>query len=208
MRSVITPIEVVDNSGRRRLPRAVRRTQLLDAASTIILNRGFDALTMEALAEEAGVSKGLGYAYFDNVDDIVTTLWEREIDRLYRRAGDALTEHAPFEEQVRASVRAYFDLVEERGSLLEVLGAHLTGPASRSEYRRRQPFVRELAGVVQNEFDARPRDARTLAGLLMGVVGTSAWMWRAYRLPRAEMEAMCVAFMLAGVAAAADADPL
>jgi AcrR family transcriptional regulator len=182
----------------------VRRTQLLDAAGSLITHQGLDALTMEALAEQAGVSKGLGYAYFDNVEDVVQSLWERELDRLYRRMGDALNEHGPFEEQVRAAVSAYFDLVEERGSLLDVLGAHLTGPAAHSERRRRQPFVRELAGLVQHEFDAQPRRARALAALLMTVSATSAWMWRAYRMPRAEVEAACVAFMLAGVAAAAD----
>jgi AcrR family transcriptional regulator len=201
----VVHVSTATPSGRTRLPRAVRRTQLLDAAGSIIVQRGFDSLTMEALADAAGVSKGLGYAYFDNVDDVVRSLWDRELERLYRRLGDALNEHGPFEEQIRASVSAYFDLVEERGSLFEVLSAHLAGPASRSERRRRQPFVREVAGLVQNEFDATPRRARALAGLLMTVSATSAWMWRTYRMPRAETEEMCVAFMLAGVAAGADA---
>jgi AcrR family transcriptional regulator len=204
-RPVLTAVPSPSSGSRTRLPRAVRRTQLLDAAGAIITQQGFDALTMEALAEQAGVSKGLGYAYFDNVEDVVQSLWDRELDRLYRRMGDALNEHAPFEEQVRAAVRAYFDLVEERGPLLDVLGAHLTGPASRSERRRRQPFVRELAGLVQHEFDVQPRRARELSALLMSVSATSAWMWRAYGMPRAEVEEVCVAFMLAGVAAASDA---
>ncbi len=202
-RPVLTPVP--SDGGPARVPRAVRRAQLLDGAASIITHQGFDALTMDALAEQAGVSKGLGYTYFDNVDDVVHALWERELERLYRRMGDALNEHAPFEEQVRAAVRAYFDLVEERGSLLDVLGAHLTGPASRSEQRRRQPFVRELAGLVQHQFDVQPRRARALSALLMSVSATSAWMWRAYGMSRDEVEESCVAFMLAGVAAAADA---
>jgi AcrR family transcriptional regulator len=169
-RPVLTAVPSPSSGSRTRLPRAVRRTQLLDAAGAIITQQGFD-----------------------------------ELDRLYRRMGDALNEHAPFEEQVRAAVRAYFDLVEERGPLLDVLGAHLTGPASRSERRRRQPFVRELAGLVQHEFDVQPRRARELSALLMSVSATSAWMWRAYGMPRAEVEEVCVAFMLAGVAAASDA---
>jgi AcrR family transcriptional regulator len=201
--SVVTPI-AANGTGRSRLPRALRRTQLLDSAGSIITGGGFEALTMESLAEQAGVSKGLGYAYFDNVDDVVQSLWEREIDRLYRRVGDALNEHAPFEEQVRAAVRAYFDLFEERGPLLDMLSSRFTGPG-RAANRRRQPFIRELAGVVQNEFEVSPRRARALAGLLMSVCATSAWMWRAYRMSRPEIENTCVAFMLAGVEAGADA---
>jgi AcrR family transcriptional regulator len=199
-RSAVNATAIGSRSSRTRLPRAVRRSQLLDAAGAVILRCGLDALTMEALADEAGVSKGLGYAYFDDVEEVVRTLRERELDRLYRRVGDALNEHGPFEEQIRAAVRAYFDCVEERGSLLDALGAH-----GGSEGARRQPFVRELAGVVQNEFDATPRRARALAALLLAVSATSAWMWRVYEMERDEMEAMCVAFMLAGVAGGADA---
>jgi AcrR family transcriptional regulator len=202
--SVVTPM-VANGTGRSRLPRALRRTQLLDSAGSIITSGGFNALTMESLAEEAGVSKGLGYAYFDNVDDVVQSLWDREIERLYRRVGDALNEHAPFEEQLRAAVRAYFDLFEERGPLLDMLSSRFTGPAGRAANRGRQPFIRELAGVVQNEFDASPRRARALAGLLMSVCATSAWMWRVYRMSRPEIENTCVAFMLAGVVAGAGA---
>ncbi|HXZ86430.1 MAG TPA: TetR family transcriptional regulator, partial [Myxococcota bacterium] len=41
---------------RTRLPAADRREQLLDAAAAILLDAGFGALTMERLAERAGVS--------------------------------------------------------------------------------------------------------------------------------------------------------
>jgi hypothetical protein len=100
-------------------------------------------------------------------------------------------------------VRAYFDLFEERGPLLDMLSSRFTGPAGRAANGRRQPFIRELAGVVQNEYDVSPRRARALAGLLISVCATSSWMWRSYRMSRPEIENMCVAFMLAGVEAGA-----
>jgi len=47
-----------------RLPRNERREQLLDVAAGLILEKGTEAVTMEGVAAAAGVSKGLGYAYF------------------------------------------------------------------------------------------------------------------------------------------------
>jgi hexosaminidase len=40
---------------------------------------GIEAVTMESVAARARVSKGLGYAYFDNRNDLLLTLLEREI---------------------------------------------------------------------------------------------------------------------------------
>src|SRR6266403_6308199 len=63
----------------RRLPAEQRREHLLDVGAAIILDSGFETLTMESVAERAGVSKGLGYAYFENAEELALALYDREM---------------------------------------------------------------------------------------------------------------------------------
>ena len=60
--------------GASRLPAAERRDRFLDVAAEILIEGGLRALTMERLAERSGVSKGLGYAYFTDVEDVALAL--------------------------------------------------------------------------------------------------------------------------------------
>src|SRR6478609_2361556 len=72
-----------------RLSAPERREHLLDVAAALVVEQGVDALTMEGVASRAGVSKGLGYAYFSNSDDLVVELFEREMTELDRRVAAA-----------------------------------------------------------------------------------------------------------------------
>jgi AcrR family transcriptional regulator len=57
-----------------------RRTQILDAASTIFARRGFHQARMEDIAAELGLSKPALYLYFDSKDAIVAALMRRLFD--------------------------------------------------------------------------------------------------------------------------------
>lgn len=51
---------------RSRLPRAERRAQLIRAAATAFLARGFDGTSMDDVAQQAGVSRLIVYRNFDS----------------------------------------------------------------------------------------------------------------------------------------------
>jgi AcrR family transcriptional regulator len=55
----------------RRTLAAQRSRQLLDAAARLMEREGSEAVSMQALAKEAGVSVGLIYRYFGSKDDIL-----------------------------------------------------------------------------------------------------------------------------------------
>jgi AcrR family transcriptional regulator len=101
-----------------RLPRSERREQLLDVAAGLILEKGIEAVTMEGVAAAAGVSKGLGYAYFDNSSTLLRALLEREVGTLNQRIVAAFGERQDFEGRLRAVIGAWFDHIEEHGILM------------------------------------------------------------------------------------------
>lgn len=58
------------NRHRGRAKSEEKRAQILDAATELFLSQGFDAISMEVLAERAGVSKQTVYSHFGNKDEL------------------------------------------------------------------------------------------------------------------------------------------
>ena len=104
---------------RTRLSPEARRHQLLDIAAGVIADEGTQAMTMERVAESAGVSKALVYRYFGNRSALLLELYERESDTqpLANRIRGART----FEDRLRAITAPYFDAVERSGLLFHRL---------------------------------------------------------------------------------------
>lgn len=67
---------------RARLSRAERQEQLLDAASKVLANRDPSVVTLEEVAEAAGVSRALVYNYFDDRAALLSAVRHRSAQRL------------------------------------------------------------------------------------------------------------------------------
>ena len=61
------------------------REALLDTARELFLTSGFVAVSMQQIAEAAGMTKGAPYYHFKNKEELFLTVFLREIDR--QRAG-------------------------------------------------------------------------------------------------------------------------
>jgi len=101
-----------------RLPRSERREHLLDVAAQLILDKGIEAVTMEGVATAAGVSKGLGYAYFTNSGTLLRALLQREVRKFNEHVIAALATEQDFEARLRAVIHAWFDHVADQGILM------------------------------------------------------------------------------------------
>jgi len=189
-----------------RLTAEQRRTQLLDTAADLIVDHGFDALTMESLGEAAGASKTLGYAYFANIDELILELWERELGHLYDRVIEASEGASDLAEKYAASLHAYWNLVAERGQLLASLQSGINArllDTSRSP--RTEEFISWFADAIRADHDVTRRTAVTLAIAATTVPSlfTNAMSRRGAN--RAELEELSIRFGVAGLRAALDA---
>lgn len=59
-----------------------RRPQVLDAALKLFLRNGYDGTSMQAVADEAGVTKPVVYACFSGKDQLFRALLRREEERI------------------------------------------------------------------------------------------------------------------------------
>lgn len=64
-----------------RMPIEERRTQLLDAALRVIDRDGYDGVSIDAVAKEAGVTRPVVYGAFDGLGPLLMTLLDRQQQR-------------------------------------------------------------------------------------------------------------------------------
>lgn len=98
-----------------------RRKQLLETATQVIRDGGIQALTMERVAEQAGISKPVLYSHFANRNEVLLALIEdywADIDASTRKIQAGAT---TFEERTDAIVEAYFGALARKGNTLHTL---------------------------------------------------------------------------------------
>jgi AcrR family transcriptional regulator len=86
-----------------------RRDQLLELGVRLLSTRSVDELSIDMLAEEAGISRGLLYHYFGNKQDFHRAVVRRAADDLIRVTAPPV-EGEPLERLAR-SLEAYVDYV-------------------------------------------------------------------------------------------------
>ncbi len=112
----ITQREIRTPEGpRTRMSAADRREQLLDVTKEIAFAQGFHAVSIEAVARAAGVSRPVVYSHFDDLagllDALVSRESERAIGQLQAVLPTSLDSPEP-EEQIVAAFRGYLSAVQ------------------------------------------------------------------------------------------------
>jgi AcrR family transcriptional regulator len=93
----------------KRVPRAVREQQMLDAAVATFARRGYRAASMDEIAEAAGVSKPLVYLYLNSKDELFTTCIRREADALTAAIQAAVEPGVPADRQLWSGLLGFFE---------------------------------------------------------------------------------------------------
>ena len=96
-------------TGRTRLRPDQRRTQLLDLGVRLLGTRSLEELSIDVLAEEAGISRGLLYHYFGGKQGFFEAVVQHAADDLYARTAPP-DEGEPLE-RLLASITGYVDYV-------------------------------------------------------------------------------------------------
>jgi AcrR family transcriptional regulator len=112
-------------SRRTRLSPQARREQLLELGVQMLTDRTLDELSVEAIAEQAGISRGLLFHYFRNKQEFHRAVVQRAADDLIQTTAPDLSlapiprlsqslEH--YVDYVRANYHAYLSLVRGAAS--------------------------------------------------------------------------------------------
>jgi len=137
-----------------RVPREERREQILDAALSLVADRGFGGVSMEAVAREIGIAKTVVYDAFDNQPELLRALFEREQQRTLAEVAAAVPK-PPLEgdpgEILAESISTLLGAVREHPDTwrLILLPADGTPPALQEEVNRhRERLLDQLEPMV------------------------------------------------------------
>ncbi len=93
----------------KRVPRAVREQQMLDAAVTVFARRGYRAASMDEIAVAAGVSKPLVYLYLNSKDQLFAACVRREARALTAAIRAAVEPGSPPDRQLWSGLLGFFE---------------------------------------------------------------------------------------------------
>jgi len=166
-----------------RLPRSVRVQQMLDAAVCVFSRNGYHTASMDEIAERAGISKPMVYAYLGAKEELFIACVHREGTRLMEAIVAATALQVPPDEQLWRGLRAFFTFVGDHRDGWSVLYRQARGQerfaAEVAQMRAR--MVEVVAGLLARVMAAggrqpRPADVTPMAYALVGA-GESLADW-------------------------------
>jgi AcrR family transcriptional regulator len=144
----------------RRLPRAVREQQVLDAAVAVFSRRGYHATTVDEIAAAARLSKPMVYAYLGTKEELFIACLHREGTRLIEAVAAAAVDAGAGHRgpdpagQLSRGLHAFLGFV----------AAHRDGWSVLVRQARGQPPFAEVLGQLRARF----------AEILMGTLARAA----------------------------------
>jgi AcrR family transcriptional regulator len=141
----------VTTAPRTRLSSDERRAQLLDLGVRLFATRPLSEISIDLLAETAGISRGLLYHYFGGLAGFQEAVVRRAAADLLERT--APPEEGDVRERLLVSVRAYVEYVDENyeGYLSLVTGARSGNESLRAIYDEARAALTDRIFVADTE---------------------------------------------------------
>ncbi|WUI01084.1 TetR/AcrR family transcriptional regulator [Spirillospora sp. NBC_00431] len=149
-------------SRRRRMSRAERERQMLDVAEEVFGERGYQATSMDEIAERCGVSKPMLYEYFGSKDGLLVACVSRSKAELLDVTQKAMAGATAPRDILWRGMVAYFEFVDAHSRpfamlLREPLSAPPPAMEAVEATRRQQSTL--IAGVLRTFAPRAPADA-------------------------------------------------
>lgn len=200
------------NAAPRRLPRAEREQQMLDAAHALFAQRGYAAVAMDDVAAAVGVTKPLLYNYWGNKERLFLACMERSAEALFAAVMAAVRAEAEPGSAARAGVHAFFAFVEAdrdawRVVFDETLPADGTIAVRVAEERERITSLIAEAFLAQIPAPRRQRARTEVEALSHAVLGAAEalarWWLRTEALPARDAADLLIETVVPGLQARA-----
>ncbi|MFF4103829.1 TetR/AcrR family transcriptional regulator [Streptomyces sp. NPDC001903] len=152
----------------------VRRAELIATGRKLFADTSYDALSMDDIAKQAGVAKGLIYYYFKSKRGYYLAIVEDSVAELVARA--AGEPDLPKAERVRRTIEGYLHYAEHHQAAYRTIVTG--GVGSDAEVLAIRDAVREelVATIAEGAYGRRavpPLARLALVGWLSGVEGTT-----------------------------------
>jgi AcrR family transcriptional regulator len=162
---------------RRRVGRAERERQILDAALAVFGERGYQHASMDQVAERVGVTKPVLYTHFGSKDGLLLACIARARAELLEVTSAAAASASTPEEMLRRGTLAFFDYLEREGPAWTVVYSEsaVAGDALEEIRAQQTDFIAAL--LAAQAPDAEPQRLTGWAQVIVGACERLA-VWR------------------------------
>ncbi len=172
--------------GQRRLTASARRAQLVEVGRAVFAKRGYEAASVEEIADHARVSKPIVYEHFGGKEGLYAVIVDREMEYVVRRIAEAIASGSPRERVERAAL-AFITYVKDQPDGFAVLVHNAPVASGRGGM---SSLLNDVAERVGDVFSAAfkdagydPRNAPIYAHALVGMVTFVGQWWTEARKP-------------------------
>jgi AcrR family transcriptional regulator len=169
-----------------RLTAAARRAQLVEVGRAVFAKRGYEATSVEEIADRAKVSKPIVYEHFGGKEGLYAVVVDREVEQIVGRIVEAISIGSPRERLERAAL-AFLTYVKERPDGFAVLVRDAAPSKRTGEMPALMYDLADRVGDIFTEefrkagFDAKA--APIYAHALVGMVAFVGQWWMESRKP-------------------------
>ncbi|MEV6277935.1 TetR/AcrR family transcriptional regulator [Nocardia sp. NPDC051832] len=169
-----------------------RRQQLIEIGRALFAERGYEATSIEEIAQRAQVSKPVVYEHFGGKEGLYAVVVDREMSMLLDMITSSLTHHRSRVRLERVAL-ALLTYIEERTDGFRILVRDQPVATDDGRYSSLlNEAVNQVSHILAGDFERREFDT-TLATLyaqaLVGMVSTAATWWLDVREPPKEVVA-------------------
>ncbi len=175
-----------------------RRAEIIEATFFCIALKGYSSITMQDIADSAGVSKGVIHYYFRNKEDLFLSVFEKLIGDLDSHIARRVQQAETPPEKLRAIINAVFEKIRANKKFQVVLldfWANSTKnatmkAANANQYARYRHLTKKIIdeGIKKGHF--KKCDSAHVASALIGLIEglTIQWIFdqKAFALSRAQ----------------------
>lgn len=192
---------------------SLTREKILAESARVFNRRGYDAATLDEIAQALGVTKAALYYHVKNKEDLLLQCHQKALDIAINAVRTALAEASEPDEQLRIVLTRYIGgMTDQLAGIVVLL---YEGALSASHYRQimeqRDEYERLLRGIVDAGIESGvfvPCDSRLVGFAILGALN---WIPRWYRpggprTPKEIAEAFSK-FFVRGLQAHASQDP-
>jgi AcrR family transcriptional regulator len=174
----------------RRIPRT--RAMLQHALTSLILKKGYEAITIQDICDEVNVSRSTFYAHYTSKDDLKRRGFEHLRNELVDRQREALATPGDIKDRSLGFSLTMFEHARDHIDLYRALVGTRGGTVSLGQIRQiLSDLVRnEFATIGKNSADSIPREliVQYVVGAYMAVL--TWWLDGGAKMPPKRIDAM------------------
>ncbi|MDQ2626073.1 TetR/AcrR family transcriptional regulator [Mycolicibacter senuensis] len=159
-------------AGSKRLPRAVREQQMLDAAVQMFSINGYHETSMDSIAAAAQISKPMLYLYYGSKEELFGACLDRELARFVETVRTSIDFEQSPKDLLRNTIRSFLRYIDtNRASWIVMYSQATSSQAFAHTVREGRERIVELVGRLLRAGTRNPEPGVDFDMMAVALVG-------------------------------------